>query len=1192
MLNRLSKTILFQISLITFFLFLNMFFQPIDTYAGCATGYYCSGTTVIDLYNGCNEIPGADYCTQAYIYYNSVSCDSNCSFVVPGAVCLDTIKPCNYTWYANYYSGNCCVLDPSCTGCGCTPSCPSSYPLSSCPSGHDCSSTTVSCTKVDSCGVACGGSNTKTCYKDNGSSCTPCNWCTSVGCGECSTTTSGWRCECSGSCEGQYSSCIGVADPTCVLCSCGSWSNQGCGASTCSDTQMYQTRTCDPSGCDSTTRCIADSSCSCSCSNWVDQSCGGGSCSDTQMYQTRSCNPSGCASTTQCVADASCNCDCTSWVDGGCGGGSCADTLMYQTRTCDPSGCDSTSRCIIDTSCSCTGCSDCTPTCPPSGYPAYDLYSCPSGHDCSTRITSCNNVDSCGDFCGSNSDTCFRDDGPICVPGCTVSCPSGTSKSFNVYDYLTEWCWDDCGDPDSDRCYCTSGCTVPSCDINTSPFGDGAYYKTESCNNTCGWSDSNDCYYVCEEATCANLVSEVNWLDSCPDGETCESVTMSVPISTVYPGCPGTETKTCYYPNEDPLVDSLSILVERYSPEVVLQYSSEDTYSGIDLNNPVRVNGTYSDPNGAQDIEAIYVWWSIHEDIGNLTTPTRLDRLGTNDGQLENNSNFGVMLARNSSDQWELYIPDINTVGNSYWTNQGSIAGEKQIIGSDSELNTVVTITDITVVENGNDVELEMAMVFESEDELVNSEMYNLWGSVNDIVGFDPFYNDTIRKSNWRLTPTDWYVDLIEPTADQFDFVVSGIDNQITIEVKGRDNQSGVSVARLDACISGSTDIHDLEVAGGDTYDLQLCSGGFNESDRINMSTTTTSLDSLLEGDGLIDSANFTVSKNINLGLNDAGAITFYLTVMDKGGNYSQTNNIFKLGDWAVVENGLLYGNQGTRSETRTLDPATMSTAWDSTPFGVNSYLDELTSDLSNEALLGGEGIQTTDLRELVHYIPSENKSFKAINTQGLLMDSLFNNLQEAYLTKAVGTNFKISDVGLTDNISGTLRTYHSDPTKNCATEEFCVLQKQGDLSIDSGFECDGKGLIVVDGNLTINPNFTNSTDTDSCIILASGDITITQGDNVASPPDPGYDSIEAFLIAQRQIIIQTDPVGNGLFVEGGMISYSSLGIENNRDIGFSLRNAYPVIAVEGKFKYSALGKSIFGSQVDIFKTELGFKPY
>ena len=44
----------------------------------------------------------------------------------------------------------------------------------------------------------------------------------------------------------------------------------------------------------------------CNCLTWQNQSCAGDGCSVTQMYQTRSCNPAGCDTELQCVSNSSC----------------------------------------------------------------------------------------------------------------------------------------------------------------------------------------------------------------------------------------------------------------------------------------------------------------------------------------------------------------------------------------------------------------------------------------------------------------------------------------------------------------------------------------------------------------------------------------------------------------------------------------------------------------------------------------------------------------------------------------------------------------------------------------------------------------------------------------------------------------------------------------------------------------------
>lgn len=95
---------------------------------------------------------------------------------------------------------------------------------------------------------------------------------------------------------------------------CNSWVSDSCGGGSCSADKLHQTRTCTPSGGTCTPadgagyeRCVSDASCTaCTCGSWANVGCGQGGCSATQMYQTRACSPSGCNTESQCVSDASC----------------------------------------------------------------------------------------------------------------------------------------------------------------------------------------------------------------------------------------------------------------------------------------------------------------------------------------------------------------------------------------------------------------------------------------------------------------------------------------------------------------------------------------------------------------------------------------------------------------------------------------------------------------------------------------------------------------------------------------------------------------------------------------------------------------------------------------------------------------------------------------------------------------------
>ena len=149
--------------------------------------------------------------------------------------------------------------------------------------------------------------------------------------------------------------CTSPPPPPPPSCTCDpSWTNGSCGGGGCSSAQRNQTRSCTPSGCDTQSRCIADSSCSspdCSaCTLWVNRGCGGAGCASGDIGFTRDC-PAGCQEW-KCVRDTSCGTACTcNWVNGNCGDG-CAVNQRKQTKSCNPAGCESpASRCIADSSC-------------------------------------------------------------------------------------------------------------------------------------------------------------------------------------------------------------------------------------------------------------------------------------------------------------------------------------------------------------------------------------------------------------------------------------------------------------------------------------------------------------------------------------------------------------------------------------------------------------------------------------------------------------------------------------------------------------------------------------------------------------------------------------------------------------------------------------------------------------------------
>ena len=60
--------------------------------------------------------------------------------------------------------------------------------------------------------------------------------------------------------------------------------------------------------------------------------------------------------------------------------------------------------------------------------------------------------------------------------------------------------------------------------------------------------------------------------------------------------------------------------------------------------------------------------------------------------------------------------------------------------------------------------------------------------------------------------------------------------------------------------------------------------------------------------------------------------------------------------------------------------------------------------------------------------------------------------------------------------------------------------------------------------------------------------------------------------------------------VKGGV--YTLGRVINSRDIPLLSRSTVPVLAVYSQSKYGILSEKVFGGQIELMKTEVGYKPF
>jgi hypothetical protein len=607
----------------------------------------------------------------------------------------------------------------------------------------------------------------------------------------------------------------------------------------------------------------------------------------------------------------------------------------------------------------------------------------------------------------------------------------------------------------------------------------------------------------------------------------------------------------------------------------------------------------YSDANGAEDIEALYVWWSAFP-TGNFITPVKdfvtpdkiSDPSSGLEGQTADSENFGFLVSRDTENNWTNYYKPHIDEGVKEWVKEDS-SSTITILGPDSN-DPMISISSIEITEEGNNVSIEFNMEFlfgTLREQILNSR-YRVWTLANDYAGFLPFdSSETIVDSAdefWTDSGVTWNVDLEKPFLQEGgEIEVSHIDeNLISLTFAVRDDESNLASIRLDACkvgnIAGPLVIDERSYTLTDCY---VVDWGSSNPD-LNMGSSGIGSENLLdEAPVNPGSDSYTTELVVNLNGNADGSITYYLTFMDEAGNWAQDLEIHRLGNWVITSDGLVYGEDGVSSSTRDL---INDTVWNSALVLQTRYgFTETTADLTDQVLLGGPSTITSFIGYLTRI--SENNSFKVSNFPGLYIDSPYDELRNVY-DKRKEKIANLEEVYLDEGtISGDLMTYcESNP-------DICVLRREGEtplnLNISSGFECNGKGLVMVDGDLNIDPDIVNSNDSNACIFLVGGNVNIQKGeDKDNSVVGINYDLLEAFVMSSGDINIEEDNKPNGLAVQGGLVTLGT--INNSRSIGLDHRNTHPVIAVRGNAKYGLLSKTLFGTQTDIFRVDIGFKPY
>ncbi len=939
------------------------------------------------------------------------------------------------------------------------------------------------------------------------------------------------------------------------------------------------------------------------------------------------------------------------------GGSSC-------TQSAAPvSGYYSYSACVNDLKDVCvswnTICKQSTACNPRTGF----CYSPISNRECSTSADCCYSwgQGSCKSYdteCGGG--TSIIEAGTCCRPGepppppCTpiTSCPDSTctnlgySASQTSYGTIIKKCSDTCGDELNKTCYCYQ-CSVDPCptkyNVSNQGYGSLVY---DSCTNDCGNVNSRTCY-------CSNC------LKACPDPLT-PTGSASLILES-FRECtndcnikPAENQDDCYevfstQPTETfSIVDPGNIInpLNGYDFKSLTQtgiYGSDSTRKK-DLNDPTRpleMTATYTDTDGAGDIEGMFVWFR-HESIsGPYGTPVHLSNSSTDSPQSSDTNNWGFMLRR-VGNGWNAYVPSFEPTP-SVWVEAADLTiidGEYakfDIAGPNQVKMVEVTILDTPSV-NGNSITFKFSLRFTNSGTSFGSKAsegkYKILLMGLDKFSFTPYDNYSIDyggfwednyllkdysdfsyywknnqlrynasqsyASDWTEAttslgiPITWTLDFTNPRI--VSFVKEIQDNKIIIswqvDNRGDSRNLYAVVGNVYSSIQSDLDRKPIDIdvlEQSHTISLINNDGNFTPPWSNGSNDVVGKLNSgwsfKVEPNNLNSTTN-SGKVSIDIKDNTMGIIYIHLHVFDYAGNYESPTALNEnLADRLLTSGGLAYSYGGTTFAQLT---PTDDSLWSGIlPPYANPTEGLLRKNAGHTSEMLSRYSSTLDVlanASIGSYSISNYRNDSISNS-----DPFYDSMIKAYELHKEYLGASLQRIDLSSTLSDNLSTL--------CTTSYCAFFRDGDLGVNN-LTCNKNAVIFVSGSLSVTPpivsvNSTTISNTNGCIFVVGGNVTINPGTNDVGTFE--YEKINAFIVSDGVITLnhQSQAIVDGVYINGGLISKGEANsIVIRRYLRLEERLVYPVLAIDLHPKYGILAEKFFGNSYVIQSTEVGLKPY
>ncbi|MHC1716780.1 MAG: hypothetical protein AB9915_02785 [Candidatus Dojkabacteria bacterium] len=572
------------------------------------------------------------------------------------------------------------------------------------------------------------------------------------------------------------------------------------------------------------------------------------------------------------------------------------------------------------------------------------------------------------------------------------------------------------------------------------------------------------------------------------------------------------------------------------------------TYTGKEVNNPLRITVSGKDVNNLNEIKGAVVWFSKSNN-----TPALPQIVPTYSST--NTDEIGIMILQNNN-SWE-NTPLIYGINSD---NTWAIIANNTLRNSDG--NGIATISDVVVTTNSDYVNFDLKTQFLSNNILNPNGMYNFKTAILD--QYMVLSDGRIDQSHMTRY-FDWGIDLEDPVVTEFkEDIITPKTLTLSWDIDGTKSNiidlviNGYRVEPGDDGIVGN-----ITMTNPDKGEIVLSEGEIPPVEQIGLLSDTNTW----QFNDLTVSNPYVSSGVVDIGVNELGAIAMYASAYDQACNF--TNNTFNvnLEPWYATQGGSLYSKGylgiGSKSTPSDIDTSIFRN------FSAPLQMDQGTELLSAR----------NQIIDNLLYPES-----KAVRASSIYDSNEKKNFWFTHLTRKL------------DVQKDTLKNITA--VSQCASSEQCLLYSTGDVNIPQNSTCNGMVLVVSEGDISITPNLESGNDSSGCIFLAKGDILVKSGTYKSSVGNVRYDYIDGFLMAENKIEIEYADadklVRDGLELRGGLVGLGrdlirQPGVDIKRDLRL-YNYSYSTLVVTHDPRYAKISETFFGTEVALYKQEIGFK--